>query len=190
MPNQATPNLPPPIGSPEQAEKYLQKLSGLIKDNKLEVFHTDLQKFELASIQDHYKLDVGSYEVEVSHSKQPDTGKDFYILLFNNIKKIQNNEESCSEKVILAYIHLTESQFSSFKVTIDDWLERKRIEEEAKRFKEAMGPIDQALENLEDDQATTETDTNILPNPPANKPIPTSDYVIDTYPPYPQNPNP
>lgn len=197
MSNQSTPNLPPPIGSPQQAEMYLQKLTELIKANKLVVSHTDLQKFDLASIQDHYKMDLESYEIEVSHSKQPDTGKDFYILLFNNIRKIQNNEESCSEKVILAYIHLTVEQFNSFKSAADEWLERRRIEEEAKRFKEAMDPIDKVLGDLE---TTSVKEAEELkepdePRPEADRHLDEKmegvgpDYFTSTYPPYPQTSN-
>lgn len=217
MPEQTISSPPPPIGSPEQADKYLQKITELINNNKLPVHHTDLQKFDIASIQDHYKMDLQDYEVEVSHSKKTDTGRDFYILLFNNVKKIQNNEGSCQEKVILAYIHLTAQQFENFKAAADGWLERKRIEEEAIRFKEVMDPIDKVLGDLETVSTKEPNELASLQGqshakggqsgpevpeepkedwgPPASVPLspapaPSSDYLTDTYPPYPQNPNP
>lgn len=139
---------PPPAGDSEKAEKYLSQLIGLIKTDKLEVIHTDLKKFDIASIQDHYRMDLGEYEVEVNHSKQPDTGQDFYVLLFNNLKKIEEAGESCISKVILAYTHLTHSQFVDFKEAADGALERKRKKEEEKRFASAMAPIDNVLHEM------------------------------------------
>ncbi|MCL4366273.1 hypothetical protein M1437_03535 [Patescibacteria group bacterium] len=140
-----TPKLPPPSGDPQKADYYITQLIELIKQDKLIVSRTDLSKFDPSALQNHYRLDLKNYEVELSHSKQPDSGKDFYIILFNNLKNV-NNE--CAEKVILAYIHLSENQFNSFKSVADEQLERKRREAEEKRFKEAMAPIDQALEQL------------------------------------------
>ncbi|MBI2196253.1 hypothetical protein HYU45_01430 [Candidatus Daviesbacteria bacterium] len=137
--------LPPPSGGSEKADLYLNQLIELINEDKLIVSHTDLAKFDPTSLQDHYRLDLKDYEVEVSHSKQADTGKDFYVLLFNNLKSIN---EGCTEKVILAYIHITEDQFAKFKTVAETQIERKRKEAEEKRFKEVMAPIDQALEKL------------------------------------------
>jgi hypothetical protein len=149
---------PPPSGDSEASEKYLQKIKDLISGDKIEVFHTDLEKFNIEAIEDHYRLDLGDYEVEINHSKAPDTSQDFYIMLFNNIKKIEASGESCINKVILAYVHLTENQFEDFKETADGAIERKRKAEEEKRFKEAMEPIDQTLNNLgvKDDQPEPE----------------------------------
>ena len=45
-------------------------------------------------------------------------------------------------------MHLTQDQFNNFKSVSDEQLERKRKGAEEKRFKEAMAPIDQALEQL------------------------------------------
>ena len=45
-------------------------------------------------------------------------------------------------------MHLTDNQFKTFKSTAEEQLERKRREAEEKRFKEAMTPIDQILEQL------------------------------------------
>lgn len=139
---------PPPAGDSEKAEKYLRQLIGLIEANTLEVIHTDLKNFDIASIQDHYRMDLGEYEVEINHSKQPDTGQDFYVLLFNNLKKIEKAGESCINKVILAYTHLTQPQFVDFKEAADGALERKRKKEEEKRFTEVMAPIDNVLSSM------------------------------------------
>lgn len=138
-------SLPPPSGDPEKADRYISKLIELINSDKLAISQTDLSKFDPTSLQNHYRLDLKDYEVEVSHTKQPDSGKDFYIILFNNLKYISGQ---CTEKVILAYMHLTEAQFKSFKSASDKQLERKRRQAEEKRLKEAMIPIDQILEQL------------------------------------------
>lgn len=144
-PVQDTPKLPPPKGDGEQAEKYLDKLIDLLKSDKVLVSQTDLKKFDPGALQNHYLLTLESYQVEVSHSKQPDSGQDFYVLLFNNLKQIK---EGCNEKVILAYMPLSSDQFQKFKIVADEQIEKKKREAEEKRFKEAMAPIDQALENL------------------------------------------
>ncbi|MBI2330220.1 hypothetical protein HYU94_02435 [Candidatus Daviesbacteria bacterium] len=144
MSNQSI-QLPPPSGDPRKANHYIIQLVELIKSDKLIVMQTDLAKFDPSSLQNHYRLDLNDYEVEVSHSKQPDSGKDFYIILFNNLKHISGQ---CTEKIILAYIHLSDDQFRNFKAAADDQLERKRKEAEEKRFKETMLPIDQILEQL------------------------------------------
>lgn len=155
------PNIPPPSGDPTQAEKYINQLIGLIEIDKLDVSHTDLGKFDPSALQDHYRLDLKDYEVEVSHSKQPDSGRDFYIILFNNLKYIN---ERCSEKVILAYMHLNEGQFKSFKSSVNKQIERKGKAEEEKRLKEVMLPIDHVLENLTDTDSTSTKDDIVTPS--------------------------
>ena len=137
--------LPPPSGDTQKADRYLTQIIELINKDKLTVLHTDLARFDPTSLQDHYRLDLNDYEVEISHNKQPDSGKDFYIMLFNNLKTVS---ERCTEKIILAYIHLNAGQFAKFKTVANDQLERKRKEAEEKRFKEAMAPIDSVLEQL------------------------------------------
>lgn len=137
--------LPPPCGDSEKADHYLTQLIELMNNDKLIVSHTDLAKFDPTSLQDHYRLDLKDYEVEVSHNKQADTGKDFYVLLFNNLKSIN---EKCTEKVILAYIHITGDQFAKFKTVAETQIERKIKEAEEKRFNETMAPVNQALEEL------------------------------------------
>lgn len=142
--------LPPPIGDTEKADKYINTLIDLITADKLTVSHTDLAKFDPTSLQDHYRMDLQDYEIEVSHNKDPDTGQDSFVMLFTNLKHL--NEQS-SPKVILAYIHLNEAQFQKFKTISDDQIFKKRKEAEEKRFKEAMIPIDQILEQLSEVQA-------------------------------------
>lgn len=139
------PNLPPPSGDPRQAEKYINQLIELIENARLDVIHTDLAKFDPSALQDHYSLELKEYRVEVSHSKYPQSGKDSYIILFTNI---QNISEGNFEKIILAYMHLDESQFAAFKKASFNQIERRRRAEEEKRLKETMVPIDQILEQL------------------------------------------
>lgn len=150
---------PPPAGDNEKSEKYLKQLIELINQDKLPVSHTDLNKFNIASIEDHYRMDLGEYEVEINHSKQPDTGQDFYIMLFNNIKKIEGQEQNCINKIILAYTHLTQPQFEDFKEAADAAIERKRKKEEEKRFQEAMNPIDDLLSNLSTNSVPAENES-------------------------------
>lgn len=166
--------LPPPNGDPEQADKYINQLIDLISTDKLLVSHTDLAKFDPTSLQDHYRMGLKDYEVEVSHNKQADSGQDSYVILFNNLKYVN---DKCTEKVILAYMNLTEDQFKSFKSTTDEYLDRKRREAEEKRLREAMTPIDDILAQLtapapqpelaETDSASDQTDQSIVDdNPP------------------------
>lgn len=146
------PQSPPPQGDQKKAEKYLSKLTDLIRRDKITVVHTDLNKFNLESIQDHYQIDLKDYEVEVSHSKHPDSNQNFYVMVFNNIKQVK---DGCAEKIILAYINLTENQFREFKTSCESLLEKKRQEEEQKRFQEALQPVDSILGDLSDHSANT-----------------------------------
>lgn len=159
--------LPPPSGDPGKADRYLTQLIELINADKLTVSHTDLSKFDPTSLQDHYRLNLKDYEVEVSHNKQPDSGKDFYVILFNNLKYIS---EQCTEKIILAYMHLSEDQFKRFKSASVEQIERKRKEAEEKRLKEAMTPIDQALEELASSPKQTEEEKTDIPLEAATTP--------------------
>lgn len=167
--------LPPPSGDSEKADKYISQLIDLISTDKLLVSHTDLAKFDPTSLQDHYRMGLKDYEVEVSHNKQADSGQDSYVILFNNLKYVN---EKCTEKVILAYMNLTEDQFKSFKSSADEYLDRKRREAEEKRLREAMTPIDDILAQLtaptpepaelaETDSASDQTDQSMVDdNPP------------------------
>lgn len=147
MPDQSslldkTTTIQPPQGDSKSASDYINKLADLLNRDKVAVTHTDLKRYDLSSVQDHYQIVLHDYEVEVSHSKQAQTGKDFFVMLFNNIKKLKSGNGG---KVILSYIHLTETQFKVFKSAADDQLDRIRKAEELKRFKTAMSPIDDLL---------------------------------------------
>src|SRR3989442_356181 len=106
------PILPPPSGDPTQAEKYIIQLIQLIETDKLVASKTDLAKFNPTPLQDHYLLELQEYQVEVSHSKHPNSGKDSFVILFTNIKNLTPGN---AEKIILAYLHLDPSQFSRLK---------------------------------------------------------------------------
>lgn len=139
------PEIPPPMGDSQSAEKYINQIITLVNQGRLSITHTDLKQFDPNTLQDHYRIDLDSYEIEVSHSISPDTQKEFFIILFNNLNKVAEN---CTNKVILAYIHLTQNQFADFKSAADIHLEKKKKEEEMKKFKTAMEPVDEVLENL------------------------------------------
>ncbi len=150
------PDIPPPSGDPKHAEKYVNQLIELIETDKLDVLHTDLGKFDPSSLEDHYRLELREYRVEVSHSKHPQSGKDSYVILFTNIKNLTDGNY---EKIILAYMHLDNNQFIAFKKASSQQIDRKRKAEEEKRLKEAMLPIDQVLTNLTNsDSASTKDD--------------------------------
>lgn len=135
----------PPVGDPSQAEKYINQLISLIDMDKVDVFHTDLSKFDPSNLQDHYRIELQDYNVEVSHSKHPNSGKDSYVLLFTNIKDVASGN---SEKIILAYMHLDDSQFMRTKRAFLEQETRKRKAEEERKLKEALRPVDQILEQL------------------------------------------
>lgn len=157
--------LPPPNGDAKKADRYINQLIGLISADKLTVLHTDLSRFDPTSLQDHYRLDLKDYEIEISHNKKPDSGEDFYVILFNNLKYINGK---CMEKIILAYLHLDETQFKNFKSVSDEQLEKKRKEAEEKRFREAMAPVDQMLEQLTTSTSQLTEDNAINVNYTAN----------------------
>jgi hypothetical protein len=144
--NPQTPELAPPIGDPNQAQKYVNQLVDLISADRLYASQTDLKKFDPSALQDHYSLDLKGYKVEISHSKYPQTGKDSYIILFTNVKHITGGS---AEKLILAYMHLDETQFAKLKHAFVQQTERKKRAEEERRLKEALMPIDQVLDQLE-----------------------------------------
>lgn len=140
-----TDTIQPPSGEPHSAEKYINKLIGLINNDKIQVSHTDLKKFDPTNLEDHYRMDLKDYQVEVSHSKQASDGKDQYVVIFTNL---QNVRENACEKVILAYIYLSDEQFRKFKLVAADFLERKRKEAEEKRLQEALIPVDNILDKI------------------------------------------
>lgn len=137
-------NQTPPRGDFDKAEKYINQLVSLINQNKVSVFQTDLKKFDPTSLKDHYTITLNEYQIEISHSNHPSTDKDSYVMIFNNLKNVS---EGSAQKVILAFIYLADAQYSKFKIVADRQIhERERVEEE-KKFKEALGPIDQLLDH-------------------------------------------
>lgn len=150
----------PPKGDFDKADKYINQLVDLINQKRIEVFHTDLKKFDPTALQDHYTIKLQDYQIEISHSKQANTGKDSYVMIFNNFKNLSDGK---GEKAILAYIYLADSHFSKFKIVGDRQIEDRRRAEEEKRFKEALVPIDNLLNQVQTpssaDQQKTETPT-------------------------------
>jgi hypothetical protein len=136
---------PPPRGDIEQAEKYLRKLINLLNADLVELTHTDLSQFDPSSLQDHYRVDLDDYQVEISHSKQANTGEDSFVMLFTNIKKIQADFD---QKIILAYTYIDMEQFKKFKMVADDYMNRKKAEQDKKRFEQAMEPVNEALDKF------------------------------------------
>lgn len=136
----------PPKGDFDKADKYINQLVDLINQKRIEVFHTDLKKFDPTALQDHYTIKLQDYQIEISHSKQANTGKDSYVMIFNNFKNLSDGK---GEKAILAYIYLADSHFSKFKIVADRQIEERRRAEEEKRFKEALVPIDNLLNQVQ-----------------------------------------
>lgn len=147
-PDQTVQDQKPPQGDHSKAEEYISKLIKLISLDRVKVVKTDLKKFDPTTLQNHYRIDLAEYQIEVSHSKDPNSGKDSYVMVFTNISKI-NSENNPNQKIILAYMHLNPDQFHRLKEEAESQIEKIRKEEEQKRFNEAIQPIDQALENLE-----------------------------------------
>lgn len=151
----------PPKGDSEKAERYINQLVELINQNKLHVFHTDLKKFDPGSLQDHYTISLTDYQIEISHSKHPNSGKASYVMIFNNFKNLAQGN---GEKAILAYVYLADAQYSKFKIVADRQIEERRRAEEDKRFKEALVPIDNLLNQVSaqsqtENQASTGEET-------------------------------
>lgn len=136
----------PPKGDFDKADKYINQLAELINQKKIEVFHTDLKKFDPTTLQDHYTIKLQDYQIEISHSKQANTGKDSFVMIFNNFKNLSDGNGA---KAILAYIYLADSHFSKFKIVADRQIEDRRRAEEEKRFKEALAPIDNLLSQVQ-----------------------------------------
>lgn len=150
-PDKNLPSQLPPKGDAQKAEKYIQQFIKLIHEAKISIKHTDLSRFDPSSLEDHYWFDLESYQVEISHSKQPDSGRDSYVIIFNNLKKIA---EGYSEKVILAYMHLESDQFIKFKSVADDQIDRIRKAEEEKKLNEVLEPINQVLDSLKENHSS------------------------------------
>lgn len=153
---------PPPRGDTEQSEKYLRKLINLLNADLVELTHTDLSKFDPSSLQDHYRVDLDDYQVEISHSKQANTGEDSFVMLFTNIKKIQPDFD---QKIILAYTYIDMEQFKRFRMVANDYLNRRKTEQDRKRFEQAMEPVNEALNKFTTpSNATPTSGSNNLSN--------------------------
>jgi hypothetical protein len=151
----------PPRGDYQKAENYINRLIELIESNKLDVIHTDLQKFDPGSIQDHYRLDLSDYQIEISHSKLPTSGSDSYVMLFTNLKKV---EDGSAQKAILAYTQLSNNQFEKFKTAAESQIEDRRRLEEEKRFKDALAPIDSLLAEATNNSPLRESNNSVSMN--------------------------
>lgn len=175
----------PPTADPHQANKYVDWVVELINKDKLEVIHSDLKKFDLSTMQDHYRISLQSYDVEISHSKHPKSGQDIFVMIFNNLSNISlaNN----SPRVILAYLNLTREQFEKFKFSSDNQINRKWRQEQERRFKAAMAPVDELLDQIssgiipqEEKPQAHEHSLNSVPEQPLPEPM--------KLPPVPDNP--
>lgn len=153
---------PPPGGDQQRAESYIKQLIQLLTDNKLTATHTDLTKFDPNALQDHYRIDIKTYQLEVSHSKQPATGKDIYVLLFINSPSV---DDFYNAHGIIAYLVLSDDQFKRFKAIADEQIETRRKVEEEKRFAKAIKPIEELLDKI----AKGENDTG--KSEPIDEPI-------------------
>lgn len=151
------PNLPPPSGDPARSEKYVSQLITLIEKDKLNIIHTDLSKFDSSSLEDHFLTQLKDYQVEFSHGKHPQSGKDSYIMLFTNLKHVVNGGH---QKIILAYMHLDDTQFVRVKRAGMEQVERKRRIEEERRLKVALEPVDKLLSEMSTDSRSTPNTAN------------------------------
>lgn len=161
----------PPHGDTGKAQSYIDKLKRLITLDKVVVTKTDLKRFDPTNLQNHYRIDLGGYHIEISHSKDANTAKDAYVLVFTNVAKLAADSADSNKKVILAYLHLTQDQFLTFKEVADDQLDKIRKAEEEKRFNQAVEPIEQALEHLESQPTySTPTEENSTEEPSTEEP--------------------
>lgn len=141
---------PPPSGDALQAENYIRKLVHLIDKDIVEIAKTDLSQFTPGSLQNHYRIVLNDYHVEVSHNKHPQSDSDSYIMLFTNIKSYPHGQ-----KIILAYMHIHDIQFKDVKNAADKQVERAQKRAEEKRLKDALKPIDQILDEISIVEITT-----------------------------------
>ena len=142
---------PPPSGDALQAENYIRKLIHLIDKDIIEIAKTDLSQFESGSLEDHYRIILNDYHVEISHSKHPQTENSSYILLFTNIRDFHKS----GQKIILAYMHMHNIQFNDIKVVAEEQIARIKKKAEEKRLKDALSPIDQILDEISVVEITT-----------------------------------
>lgn len=135
----------PPVGDPRSAQKYIDELISLINQEKISVYQTDIQKFDPSSLQNHFLIELKDYKIEISHNKQTESGKDYYVILFSNLKRI---EDGSADRAILAYMYLTEEQFRAFRSAAEGQIEKKKKQAEEKRLQQALEPVDAAFNEL------------------------------------------
>lgn len=157
----------PPIGDVSKAEKYINQLIELMNKDKCTVTQSDLAKFGQSHMQEHFRISLGTYDAEVSHSLNQNQ-KDTYILLFTNTQQIK---EGKAQDAILAYINLSSELYNELKASIETHIERKIKEAEQKRFNEAMQPIDDFIDQALEDEAV-ESETPTLIQEPITQPRP------------------
>lgn len=136
----------PPKGDEQKGEKYVTDLIRLIDQGKVQVNKTDLNQFNPSSLQNHYRLDLDDFQIEVSHSTHLETGANSFVIIFNNLRNIADGN---TEKAILAYIHLTEEQYRRFYSTAEEQIEKLKKIEDEKKFIDAVRPLDDRLAALD-----------------------------------------
>lgn len=162
----------PPQGSEKKASEYITQLAGLINQDKLIVNHTDLSKHDPSNLQDHYRIELKEYMVEVSHSKDATSGRDSFVLLFTNVKNIR---DGCNEKLILGYLHLNSDQFNQVKLSSNAQSLRIKRQAEERLFNQNLQPIDEALSQL----ASGKVDTSSSPSDPEGQsPLPSDQQIV------------
>jgi hypothetical protein len=165
MPDQKT-HLPPPGADESKAQRYVDTLADLLEKDKVNVTQTDLSRFNSVSMEDHYRINLHDYDVELSHNKNSDTGEETFIMIFNSINKF---EVGNPKPVILAYMRLTSEQFMKLKQASDNQIELARKKAEEERFNQTMAPVDQLLSNLAGGQIKSSSVENSDDDPVIDK---------------------
>lgn len=135
----------PPGADSDKAEKYVAALVDLVSQDKLIVTQTDLSRFNSSSMEDHYRVNLEDYDVELSHNRNSETKEETFIMIFNSISKFDNAEP---KPLILSYMHLTSEQYLKLKEVADAQIERNKKKEEEQRFLKTMEPVDALLDQL------------------------------------------
>lgn len=151
---------PPPQGDEAKGEKYVSDLVRLIEQGKIQVHKTDLSQFNPSSLQNHYRVELNDFQIEISHSSHLDSGNNSYVIIFNNLKNIADGN---TEKAILAYIHLTEPQYKRFFKAAEEQIEKLKKVEDERRFLDAVKPLDNLLSEI--DQSNKNIYTEKLTEP-------------------------
>lgn len=140
--------LPPPGAESDKAQRYVDSLIRLIGNEKVLVTQTDLKRYNSPSMEDHYRINLKDYDIELSHNKNPETSEETYIMIFNSIGLIDPQNP---QPVVLAYVHLEMAHFMRLKQAADSQIEKIRKAKEEARFKATMQPIEQLLDQMGND---------------------------------------